>query len=82
MSEPMKVVIFGGVAAAPKVACRISPLMPDAEISVLEKCQFLSYAGCGAVELIRSRVFLAALSARCLTTALPGRGRARQPPAS
>jgi NADPH-dependent 2,4-dienoyl-CoA reductase/sulfur reductase-like enzyme/rhodanese-related sulfurtransferase len=43
----MRVVVIGGVAAGPKVASRIVRLMPDAEVTVIEKGKFLSYAGCG-----------------------------------
>ncbi len=43
----MKVVIIGGVAAGPKVGSRIHRLCPDAEIILIEKGEFLSYAGCG-----------------------------------
>jgi NADPH-dependent 2,4-dienoyl-CoA reductase/sulfur reductase-like enzyme/rhodanese-related sulfurtransferase len=43
----MKVVIIGGVAAGPKVASRIVRLIPDAQVTVVEKGKFLSYAGCG-----------------------------------
>ena len=43
----MKVVIVGGVAAGPKVASKIIRLMPNAEVTLVEKGEFLSYAGCG-----------------------------------
>ncbi len=43
----MKVVIIGGVAAGPKVGSRIHRLCQDAEIILIEKGEFLSYAGCG-----------------------------------
>jgi len=43
----MKVVIIGGVAAGPKTASRIIRLMPDAEVTIVEKGELLSYAGCG-----------------------------------
>lgn len=43
----MKVLIIGGVAAGPKVASRIIRLVPDAEVTVVEKGKMLSYAGCG-----------------------------------
>jgi NADPH-dependent 2,4-dienoyl-CoA reductase/sulfur reductase-like enzyme/rhodanese-related sulfurtransferase len=43
----LKVVIVGGVAAGPKVAAKIMRLNPEAEVTVLEKGKFLSYAGCG-----------------------------------
>lgn len=44
---PLKVVVIGGVAAGPKVAAKIMRLDPAAEVTVLEKGRFLSYAGCG-----------------------------------
>ncbi len=43
----MKVVIIGGVAAGPKAASKINRLCPDAEVTIVEKGEFLSYAGCG-----------------------------------
>jgi len=43
----MRVVIIGGVAAGPKAASKITRLMPDAEVTILQKGEFLSYAGCG-----------------------------------
>lgn len=42
-----KVVIIGGVAAGPKVAAKLRRLDPEAEITIIEKGKFLSYAGCG-----------------------------------
>jgi NADPH-dependent 2,4-dienoyl-CoA reductase/sulfur reductase-like enzyme len=39
--------IIGGVACGGKVAARLRRLDPEAEITVLEKGEFLSYAGCG-----------------------------------
>lgn len=47
MPNPIKVVIVGGVAAGPKVASKVVRLMPDAEVTIIEKGEFLSYAGCG-----------------------------------
>ncbi|MDD2598841.1 MAG: FAD-dependent oxidoreductase [Kiritimatiellae bacterium] len=43
----MKVVIIGGVAAGPKAGSRINRLCGDAEVTIVEKGEFLSYAGCG-----------------------------------
>ncbi len=43
----MKVVIIGGVAAGPKVGSRVYRICPEAEIVLIEKGEFLSYAGCG-----------------------------------
>jgi len=47
MTQPVKVVVVGGVAAGPKAACKVARLMPDAEVTLIEKDRFLSYAGCG-----------------------------------
>ncbi len=47
MEEKMKVVIVGGVAAGPKAGARINRLCPRAEVTLVEKGEFLSYAGCG-----------------------------------
>ncbi len=43
----MNIVIIGGVAAGPKVAARIMRNDPKANVTVVEKGKFLSYAGCG-----------------------------------
>jgi NADPH-dependent 2,4-dienoyl-CoA reductase/sulfur reductase-like enzyme/rhodanese-related sulfurtransferase len=43
----MKVVIIGGVATGPKAAARLRRLNPGAEITLIERGKFLSYAGCG-----------------------------------
>jgi NADPH-dependent 2,4-dienoyl-CoA reductase/sulfur reductase-like enzyme/rhodanese-related sulfurtransferase len=43
----LKVLIIGGVAAGPKTAARLRRLDPDAEITVIERQDLLSYAGCG-----------------------------------
>ncbi len=42
-----KIVIIGGVAAGPKAAAKVRRLDPEAEITIVEKGIFLSYAGCG-----------------------------------
>jgi NADPH-dependent 2,4-dienoyl-CoA reductase/sulfur reductase-like enzyme/rhodanese-related sulfurtransferase len=43
----MKVVIIGGVATGPKVAARLRRLEPEAEITILEKGEQISYGACG-----------------------------------
>jgi NADPH-dependent 2,4-dienoyl-CoA reductase/sulfur reductase-like enzyme/rhodanese-related sulfurtransferase len=43
----MKVLIIGGVAAGPKAAAKVIRLNPQAEVTILEKGRFISYAGCG-----------------------------------
>lgn len=47
MNEQMKVVVIGGVACGPKAAARIKRLNPKADVTVIEKGELLSYAGCG-----------------------------------
>ncbi len=44
---PLKVIIIGGVATGPKTAARLRRLSLDAEITVVERQDVLSYAGCG-----------------------------------
>lgn len=43
----MKVVIIGGVAAGPKTGSKIKRILPHADVTLVEKGEFLSYAGCG-----------------------------------
>lgn len=47
MSDSLRVIVIGGVAAGPKAASRIIRLNPQAQVTVIEKGTFLSYAGCG-----------------------------------
>ena len=44
---PKRVVIIGAVALGPKVASRLRRLDPDAEITVIDKDDLISYGGCG-----------------------------------
>ncbi len=41
------IIIIGGVATGPKTAARLRRLDPDADITVIERQDVLSYAGCG-----------------------------------
>lgn len=43
----MKIVIVGGVAGGMSAATRLRRLMEEAEIVVLEKGPFVSFANCG-----------------------------------
>ena len=43
----LKVIVIGGVAAGPKTAAKIMRLNPEAEVTIVEKGKFISYAGCG-----------------------------------
>lgn len=47
MTQALRVVIIGGVAAGPKVASKVIRLCQDAEVTVVERGELLSYAGCG-----------------------------------
>ena len=47
MAQAFRVVVIGGVAAGPKIAAKVSRLRPDAEITLVERGEHLSYAGCG-----------------------------------
>jgi NADPH-dependent 2,4-dienoyl-CoA reductase/sulfur reductase-like enzyme/rhodanese-related sulfurtransferase len=44
---PKRIVIVGGVACGPKAAARARRIDPDALITIIEKGEILSYAGCG-----------------------------------
>ena len=52
----MKVLIIGGVAAGPKVGAKINRLCPTAEVTLVERGEFLSYAGCGLPYYIAGEV--------------------------
>jgi len=43
----LKVIAIGGVAAGPKTAAKVMRLNPQAEVTIIEKGKFISYAGCG-----------------------------------
>lgn len=42
-----QIVIIGGVAAGPKAACRVKRLLPDAEVTMIDQDNLISYGGCG-----------------------------------
>jgi len=47
MKKKQRVIVIGGVACGPKAAARIKRLSPDTEVTILEKGELISYAGCG-----------------------------------
>ena len=53
---PNKYVIIGGVACGPKAAARLRRLDLDAEITIIEKGEILSYGGCGMPYYISGEV--------------------------
>lgn len=49
-------VVIGGVACGPKAASRLRRLEPEAEITIIEKGNILSYGGCGMPYYISGEV--------------------------
>lgn len=47
MSSPMRVLVIGGVATGPKTAARLRRLMPEAEITLIDRDNIVSYGACG-----------------------------------
>ena len=47
MSGSLRVIIVGGVACGPKSASRLKRLMPDAEVTMIDKDRIVSYGACG-----------------------------------
>ena len=56
MDGQLRVLIVGGVACGPKVACRLKRLDPSAEISILERGGDISYGACGMPYFISGMV--------------------------
>ncbi|MFP9075788.1 CoA-disulfide reductase, partial [Enterococcus faecalis] len=52
----MKVLIVGGVAGGMSAATRLRRLMEDAEIIVLEKGPYVSFANCGLPYFIAGEI--------------------------
>jgi NADPH-dependent 2,4-dienoyl-CoA reductase/sulfur reductase-like enzyme/rhodanese-related sulfurtransferase len=44
---PKKILIIGAVALGPKVACRVKRLDPEAEVTMIDRDDRISYGGCG-----------------------------------
>ena len=42
-----RILIIGAVALGPKVACRIKRLLPDAQVTLIDRDTIISYGGCG-----------------------------------
>ncbi|SMC17824.1 NADPH-dependent 2,4-dienoyl-CoA reductase, sulfur reductase [Desulfacinum hydrothermale DSM 13146] len=47
MDSRLKVVVIGGVACGPKAASRLKRLLPDADITMVEREDVVSYGACG-----------------------------------
>jgi len=46
-APPMRIVVIGGVTAGPKAVAKIFRLMPEADVTVVDRGTLLSYSGCG-----------------------------------
>jgi NADPH-dependent 2,4-dienoyl-CoA reductase/sulfur reductase-like enzyme/rhodanese-related sulfurtransferase len=53
---PRKVVVIGGVATGPKAAARLRRLDPTADITIVERDDLVSYAGCGTPYYIKGDI--------------------------
>jgi NADPH-dependent 2,4-dienoyl-CoA reductase/sulfur reductase-like enzyme/rhodanese-related sulfurtransferase/two-component sensor histidine kinase len=51
-----RIVIIGGVTAGPKAAARLRRLDETLDITIVEKSEFLSYAGCGLPSYLSGKV--------------------------
>ncbi len=47
MGKPLSVLIIGGVACGPKAASRLKRLLPDTEITMIDRGPLVSYGACG-----------------------------------
>lgn len=47
MGRILKVLIIGGMAAGPKTAARLRRLAPDAQITIIEQGEYISFGACG-----------------------------------
>jgi NADPH-dependent 2,4-dienoyl-CoA reductase/sulfur reductase-like enzyme/rhodanese-related sulfurtransferase len=47
MSKQLRVLVIGGVACGPKTASRLRRLMPEAQITMIERGDMVSYGACG-----------------------------------
>jgi NADPH-dependent 2,4-dienoyl-CoA reductase/sulfur reductase-like enzyme/rhodanese-related sulfurtransferase len=56
MVKPNRILIIGGVATGAKAAARARRRDPHAEITLIERGRFLSYAGCGMPYYIQGEV--------------------------
>lgn len=56
METGKRVVIVGGVTAGPKTAARLRRLDETADITIIERSEFLSYSGCGIPSYVRGTV--------------------------
>ena len=77
MSEPKRLLIVGGVAGGASAAARARRLSESAEIVLLERGEFISFANCGLPYhiggAIKDRERLLVQTPECMQTAFPNR---------
>ena len=56
IAKRKKIVILGGRTAGPRAAARLRRLDEELDITIIEKAEFLSYAGCGLPAYITDKV--------------------------
>ena len=49
----LKIVVIGGVAAGPKAAARAKRCDPSAQVTLVEKGEWISYGGCGLPDVYK-----------------------------
>ncbi|MEJ2032440.1 MAG: pyridine nucleotide-disulfide oxidoreductase, partial [Deltaproteobacteria bacterium] len=42
-----RILVIGGVALGPKAACRAKRLLPEADVTLIDQEEIISYGGCG-----------------------------------
>lgn len=47
MATALRVLVIGGVACGPKTAARLKRLLPDVDVTMIEKGEIVSYGACG-----------------------------------
>ena len=52
----LRIVVIGGVALGPKAACRAKRLCPDAEVTIIDQSDRISYGGCGIPYFVSGEV--------------------------
>ncbi len=47
MAQGPRIVIIGGVACGPKTACRLKRIMPESQVTLIDRDRIVSYGACG-----------------------------------
>ena len=55
MHNPLRVLIIGGVACGPKAASRLKRLLPESEVTMIDRGRLVSYGACGLPYYVEGR---------------------------